>query len=256
MSSLGAKTSWAWVNRAAYALPVGPVKVRIYADAVNNTSTASGTYHQDSGAHPGIIGADRRNGHNLDVTMTVGLYNLNAQLGYCPTGTYTKNISIGPMIGVQRYADSFDVTDNTVSALSHTGTHSATLFTLGAWSELDVSGLFGGLTGRGGGGTFKGSKLYLSALGGKGKDWQSFNWEAMLTIWSAAKGSFFSSSRYGKYVPALSTQIGYIGYYFNQSRKDETSSLYLVSPTVPLNALDENDKVNFGSYVFRVSGTF
>ncbi|MEW6350559.1 MAG: hypothetical protein AB1646_15960 [Thermodesulfobacteriota bacterium] len=253
VSSIGTKTSFVSVQRAAYTFPSDKFKVRIFGDAVNNSITASGRYNEASGNQ--IIGADRRNGHELDVTMTVGLYNLNAQLGYVPTGRYTKNIAMGPMIGVQKYVDKFEVTDNTTTALSSDGTHSATLFTLGAWGEVDISGLFGGLTGGAAGGKFQGSKLYLSAMGGLGKDWTSFNWEALVTVWSAAKGSYFSNSRYGKYIPALSTQVGYIGYYFTQSRQDETSSTFLV-PGALSTALDENVKVDFGSFVVRVSGTF
>ncbi len=260
MSSVGNKSNWAWVNRATYTLPNANVKVRIFADAVNNTSKASGPYHQassggtayGSGSGNGFTGADRRNGHDLDVSMKVGLYNLYAQFGYTPTGVYSKNISMGPMIGIQRYSDTHDVTDNTNSSLSSSGSHTANFGTLGAWGELDVSSLFGRANV---GGKLKGSKLYLAAMGGKGKDWQSFNWEALLTILSVNKGTLFSSSRYGQYMPAIKTEIGYVAYYFNQSRKDHTSSTFLVPGALP-NALDENTKVNFGCYVVRVSGTF
>ncbi len=253
LTDVGTKRTFASVQRAAYgiAIPRANSGVKFVGDWINISNTASGTYNQSTGSNGRLIGADLRNGHSLDVDFKLNLYSVNAQLGYTPMGGYARGLTIGPMVGVQMYSDTVDVTDNTVGALSSNGSTSATLFTLGAWGEMDVSRVFGFTGGKFG----KGSKLYLSAAGGKGKDWQSFNWEAMWTFWSAAKGSVWTSSKYGKYVPALSTQIGYVAYYFDQSRKDDTSSRFLATGALP-NALDENAKVNFGTYVVRVSGSF
>jgi len=256
LSDVGTKRSFVSVQRASYnfALPKTQYGLRIVADAINNTSNASGTYRQSSlfGSGGGFVGADLRNGHSLDVSYKLGVYNLYAQFGYCPSGNYTRNVVMGPMIGVSNYSDSFEVTDNTVSWLSSDGKHSTNMITFGGWGELDASGLFGAVSGKNIG---KGSKLYLAAMGGIGKEWQSFNWEALLTFWSSSKGSLFSSSKYGKYIPALSTQIGYVGYYLKQNSQDETSSRFLVTGALP-NALNENAKVDFGIYVVRVSGSF
>lgn len=269
ISKLGAKSQFISVQRASYYIPMPRMQsgIRIVGDAVNNFFTANGRYGTSSTP---ITYADARIGHTLDVKNTAGLYNLTAQVDYAPISA-SKNIKVGPSVGIQMYSDRFQVTDNTVSSLSSSRSHSATFITLGGWLEFGLPDMLGAA------GMARASsaaaasplqpKLYLAANGGMAKNWNSFNWEAMLSVFSVQRGSLWGSSRYGRYIPTLRTDIGYIAYYVKQSHQDTTSARYLNAEAlvtgfgipgygtpgygIQSNPLRENVDASFGAFVVR-----
>jgi len=255
LSELGVKNQFISVQRASYVFPIPKMQsgIRIMGDAVNNNMTVSGRYGQAG------TGADLRLGDNLDVAYNAGLYNLQVQLDYSPIAA-AKTLKVGPSVGFQYYADTFEVTDLTNPALSSSATHNAQFFTIGAWGELglpDMLRLAGARAQRIGEASPLQPRLYLAAVAGFGKDWTSFNWEAMLSVFTVNKNTVWTGSRFGKYLPMLRTDIGYIAYYFTQAHQDQTSLSY-VNPIVTLDpaALQENVKTDFGAWVVRANLAF
>jgi len=249
LSELGVKNQLMSVQRVSYFIPMPKMNsgFRIVGDAVNNWMSASGFYGMAA------TGVDPRLGHNLDVTYNAGLYNLQAQVDYSPISG-AKTFKVGPTIGLQWYSDSFEVSDITAAALSSSATHTASFVTFGGWGEIglpDVIGLAGSRARSFGDAMPVQPRVYLSALWGVGKDWSSFNWEAMLSLFTINKKASWSGSRYGKYMPVLRADIGYAAYYFTQARQDTG---YLNGVTYP--TLNENIRTDFGVWVLRGNLTF
>ncbi len=250
------------VQRASYYIPFCQMNsgLRIVGDWYSKNYSESGVYG-GAQADP----RDARYGNNLSVDWNVSLYSLAAQLDYRPLSC-AKSLKIGPAIGVQKYVSSFKVTDNTNSALSDANAmrSTPTFGTLGAWIELGLPGMLSAVAGGSSCGSSCDaacpvmSRIYASATGGFAKNWISFNYEVLLSLFNVKKGAVWSDSKYGKYIPCLSTDIGYMATYLTESHHDYTSTHYLSSVGAPLNyrSLTENSKVNFGTYILRVNLAF
>ena len=257
----GSKYDITNAQRASYYIPFCQMNsgLRIVGDWYSKKFSESGRY-----AGPQADTRDFRYGDNLNVDWTAALWSLQAQIDYQPLSC-AKSLKVGPSIGVQKYVSNFKVTDNTNPALSDVNARKSTptFGTVGAWIELGLPGVLSAVAGGSSCGSSCDeacppmSRLYLSATGGFAKDWTSWSYEALLSLFTVKKGSMWSDSKYGKYLPTLRTDIGYMATYLTESHHDFTSTEYLSPAAVALGAnyrtLNENSKVNFGTYILRAN---
>lgn len=208
MSDLGLNSVWGWSGRIRYNTDVMDLPVSFVADY------SSAKMKGSVGSYSGPTGVDRPTwGQPVSSKFDLALLSFMAELDASPAfgSDYATPLKVGPWIGYTVYMTDFSWWQTSAPYPSSSRSRSFGMPGIGVWACLNLASLTGYASMETSGGTIA-PKLRLGGGFGKGDQMRYDMWEASLEIFSRPE-----STEYDLTVPAMSFEIGYSRYHFDET---------------------------------------